>query len=89
MNDFILKRTISNLFYIKTEKLSIKQQYGLAASGEAAAQIGSILGKVIKGQTGALSRYGYKFDEAKEKILKYGTEAKKVAVLVKVYGSGT
>ncbi|MDE6769575.1 MAG: hypothetical protein K2J78_07625 [Muribaculaceae bacterium] len=89
MNDFILKRIISNLFYIKPEKLSIKTAVCLATSGEAAAQIGSMLGKVIEGQTGALSRYGYKFDEAQEKILKYGTEAEKVAVLVKVYGSGT
>lgn len=60
------------------------QQYGLEASGEAAAQIASMLGKVMEGQTGALSRYGYKFDEAQEKILKYGTETERVAVLVDV-----
>lgn len=60
------------------------QQYGLEASGEAAAQIASMLGKVMEGQTGSLSRYGYKFDEAQEKILKYGTETERVAVLVDV-----
>ncbi|MDE5975192.1 MAG: hypothetical protein K2G69_01445, partial [Muribaculaceae bacterium] len=60
------------------------QQYGLSASGEQAAQIASMLGKVMEGQTGALSRYGYKFDEAQEKILKYGTETERVAVLVDV-----
>ena len=48
---------------------------------EQAAQIGSMLGKVMEGQTGALSRYGYKFDEAQEKILKTGTEAERAAVL--------
>ncbi len=60
------------------------QQNGLASTGENAAQIASMLGKVMEGQTGALSRYGYKFDEAQEKILKYGTEAEKVAVLCEV-----
>lgn len=60
------------------------QQNGLAASGEAAAQIAGMLGKVLDGQTGALSRYGYKFDEAQEKILKYGTEEERVATLAEV-----
>ena len=43
-----------------------------------------MMGKVMDGQVGALSRYGYKFDEAQEKILKYGTEAEKVATLAEV-----
>lgn len=60
------------------------QQNGLVSSGENAAQIATMLGKVMEGQTGALSRYGYKFDDAQEKILKYGTEAERVAVLVDV-----
>lgn len=65
----------------------LAQQYGLNASQEQAAQIGSMLGKVMDGQVGALSRYGYKFDEAQEKILKYGTEEQRVAVLADVVGS--
>jgi len=33
-----------------------------------------MLGKVMKGQTSALSRYGYAFTKAQEQILKFGTE---------------
>ena len=62
----------------------VAQQYGMAASQEQATQIASMLGKVMEGQVGALSRYGYKFDEAQEKILKYGTEEERVATLAEV-----
>lgn len=62
----------------------LAQQYGLNASQEQASNIASMLGKVMDGQTGALSRYGYKFDAAQEKILKYGNEAQRVAVLFDV-----
>jgi len=62
----------------------LAQQYGLNATQEQAVTIGSMMGKVMEGQVGALSRYGYKFDEAQEKILKYGTEEEKVATLAEV-----
>ncbi|MBK9292566.1 MAG: hypothetical protein IPM52_13220 [Bacteroidetes bacterium] len=62
----------------------LAQQYGLNATQEQAIQIGSMLGKVMNGQVEALSRYGYKFDEAQQKILKTGTEAERVAVLFDV-----
>lgn len=52
----------------------IAQQYGLNVTQENAAQIASILGQVMEGQTGVLSRYGYSFNEVQEHILKYGTE---------------
>ena len=65
----------------------LAQQYGLNATQEQATQIASMLGKVMDGQVGALSRYGYKFDEAQEKILKYGTEEQRVAVLADVVGA--
>lgn len=64
----------------------LAQQYGLNASQEQAVTIGSMMGKVMEGQVGALSRYGYKFDEAQEKILKYGTEEERVATLAEVIG---
>lgn len=60
------------------------QQYGMNATQEQAINIASMMGKVMDGQVGALSRYGYKFDEAQEKILKYGTEAQRVATLADV-----
>lgn len=45
------------------------------------------MGKVMDGQVGALSRYGYKFDEAQEKILKFGTEEERAATLADVIAS--
>jgi len=77
-----LKSSLKALIPVMNDMLA--QQYGLAASGENASQIATMLGKVMEGQTGALSRYGYKFDEAQEKVLKFGTESERVAVLVDV-----
>ena len=62
----------------------IAQQYGYNATQESAVNIATMMGKVMDGQTGALSRYGYKFTTAQEAILKYGTEAQKVATLTQV-----
>ncbi len=60
------------------------QQLGVGASGESVAQIASMLGKVMNGQTEALSRYGYKFDEAQKHILQFGDETERAAVLADV-----
>lgn len=60
------------------------QQLGVGASGESVAQIASMLGKVMNGQTEALSRYGYKFDEAQKYILQFGDESERAAVLADV-----
>lgn len=65
----------------------VAQQYGLNATQESAANIATMLGKVMEGQTGALSRYGYKFDEVQEQILKFGTEEERAAVLAEVVES--
>ena len=62
----------------------LAQQYGLNATQEQSVQIASMMGKVMDGQVGALSRYGYKFDEAQEKLLKYGSEEERVATLAEV-----
>lgn len=62
----------------------LAQQYGLSATSENAVNIATMLGKVMNGQTGALSRYGYSFTKAQEEILKYGTEAQRAAVLAQV-----
>ena len=60
------------------------QQYGYNATAEQTTTIATMLGKVMNGQVNALSRYGYTFDEAQEKILKYGNEAQRAAVLAEV-----
>jgi len=62
----------------------IAQQYGLSASAENAVNIATMMGKVMNGQTGALSRYGYSFTAAQEAVLKYGTETQRAAVLADV-----
>lgn len=62
----------------------LAQQYGLNATAENAVTISTMLGKVLEGQTSALSRYGYSFDSAQEQLLKFGTEEQKVATLAEV-----
>ncbi len=62
----------------------IAQQYGYNASAESAVSIAMMMGKVLDGQTGALSRYGYTFTEAQEQILKFGTEEERAATLAEV-----
>lgn len=79
------KETLEKLIPVMNDMIA--QQYGINASQESAANIATMLGKVMDGQTGALSRYGYKFDEAQEKILKYGTEEERCAVLTEVITS--
>lgn len=79
------KQSLEQLIPVMNDMLA--QQYGLNASQENASQIATMLGKVMNGQTGALSRYGYSFDDAQEKILKFGTESQRAAVLCEVVKS--
>jgi phage-related protein len=58
--------------------------YGVNVSQEQMIQSGNMIGKVLSGQVGALSRIGITFDKNQEKMLKHGTEAEKVAALVDV-----
>lgn len=62
----------------------VAHQYGFTASSGNAVSMATMLGKVMDGQVGALSRYGYSFTEAEGKILKYGTEAQRAAVIAKL-----
>lgn len=77
-----LSDSLETLIPVMNDMLA--QQYGMAASSENAANIATMLGKVMNGQTGALSRYGYSFTAAQEAILKYGDEAQRAAVLAQV-----
>lgn len=60
------------------------QQKGVNGTAQDATQIANLMGKVLQGQTGALKRVGISFTEAEEKVLKYGTEQEKAAMLAKV-----
>ena len=63
----------------------IAQQYGVGASMESASGIATMMGKVLgNGQVDALSRLGYKFDDAQKQVLKFGTEEEKVAMLTEI-----
>lgn len=77
-----LSDSLETLIPVMNDMLA--QQYGMAASSENATNIATMLGKVMNGQTGALSRYGYSFTAAQEAILKYGDEAQRAAVLAQV-----
>lgn len=77
-----LSDSLERLLPVMNDMLA--QQYGMAASAENATNIATMLGKVMNGQTGALSRYGYSFTAAQEAILKYGDEAQRAAVLAQV-----
>ena len=63
------------------------QQKGYNASADDAKNIANLLGKALQGQTGALSRVGITFDDAQAKVLKYGTEEEKAAMLAKIVTS--
>ena len=62
----------------------IAAQYGYDASAESAASVATILGKAMNGQASALTRQGYVLTAAQEKLLKYGNEAQRAAVLTEV-----
>lgn len=79
------KKSLEQLIPVMNDMIA--QQYGYSATAENAANIATMLGKVMNGQVGALSRYGYKFDEAQAQILKFGNEQERVAVLAEVIES--
>lgn len=60
------------------------QQKGYSATADDAKNVANMLGKALMGQTGALSRAGITFSDAEAKVLKYGTEEEKAAMLAKV-----
>ena len=62
----------------------IAQQKGYAATGQDAVNVGNLMGKVMQGQTSALTRVGITFSEAEEQVLKYGTESERAAMLAQV-----
>ncbi len=60
------------------------QQNGVNVTSESMTNIGNLMGKVMQGQTSALTRVGITFSEAEEKILKYGSEEERAATLAQV-----
>lgn len=62
----------------------LAQQKGLNATNQDAVNVGNMMGKAMQGQTAALRRVGITFDEAQEKVMKYGTEAQRAAMLAQI-----
>ena len=62
----------------------IAQQYGYEASTESARNVANLMGKVLQGQVGALTRVGITFSAAEEQMLKTGNEMERAAVLAQV-----
>lgn len=62
----------------------LAQQKGLNATNQDAVNIGNLIGKAMQGQTAALRRVGITFDEAQEKVMKYGTEAQRAAMMAEI-----
>lgn len=60
------------------------QQNGVNVTSQNMVSIGNLMGKVMQGQTSALSRVGITFTEAQEKVLKYGNEQERASVLAQV-----
>lgn len=76
------KETLDSLIPAMNNLLA--QQKGLNATTQDAVGIGNLMGKVMQGQTSALTRVGITFTEAEEKVLKYGTEQERAAMLAQV-----
>lgn len=62
----------------------VAQQYGYKASAEQVRNAATMMGRVLSGKVGGLSRIGYIFDETQEKILKTGTAMQKASMLAQV-----
>lgn len=62
----------------------VAQQKGTTATSQDFVNVGNLIGKVMSGQTGALSKAGIIFNKAQEQILKYGNETQRATVLAQV-----
>lgn len=62
----------------------LAQQKGLNATQQDATDIGDMVGKVMNGQHDALSQVGISFTKAQQKILQFGSESQKAAVVTEV-----
>ena len=60
------------------------QQKGLKATGNDAVAVANLMGKAMQGQTSALKRVGITFSEAQAKVMQYGTESERSAMLAQI-----
>lgn len=60
------------------------QRKGLNVTAEDMVNIGNLVGKVMQGNVGALTRVGITFTEAEKKAIKYGNESQRAAMLAQI-----
>ena len=61
------------------------QQHGVNTTNQDMVNIANLFGKALQGNLGALKRMGITLTEEQEKILKYGTEEERAALLTQVF----
>lgn len=66
----------------------VAQSLGTKATANDILSYSTMVGKVMQGQVGGMSKRGYKFTEAEEEILKTGTEMQRLAILQKAVIGG-
>lgn len=62
----------------------LAQQQGLNATTSDAVSVANLMGKAMQGQTSALTRVGITFTEAQAKVMKYGDESQRAAMLAQI-----
>ena len=62
----------------------VTQRRGFVAGSQDFVNTATMMGKVIQGQTSALSRYGYVFSDTEEKLLKTGDEMQRAMTLANI-----
>lgn len=62
----------------------LAQQKGLNATNQDAVSIGNMMGKAMQGQVDVLQRVGVTFTDAQKKVLQYGDESERAAMLAQV-----
>ena len=76
------KKSLDSLIPAMNDLLA--RQEGLNATTGDAASIGKMMGEAMTGQVGALQQVGITFSEAQQKVLTYGTESERAAMLAQV-----
>lgn len=76
------KKSLDSLIPAMNDLLA--RQRGLNATTGDAVSVGKMMGEAMQGQAGALQQVGITFSEAQQKVLAYGTESERVALLAQV-----
>jgi hypothetical protein len=76
------KQTLNTLIPAMNNLLA--QQKGLNATQEDAYGVANLMGKAMQGQTSALKRVGITFTDAEAKVMQFGTEQERAAMLAQI-----